>query len=136
MSEIDDAGILAAPCGLYCGICADNVSAMECHGCGCTCGQCAGGWHYGHCALSQCVSERKIESCADCDDFPCTKLIQFTRDPVWTTHSVCIDNLHRRRKLGTDAWVAEQKEFYSDEGNRRKEMLHHDICSKRSSEWN
>jgi hypothetical protein len=76
-----------------------------------------------------------MDSCAECEEFPCTHLIQFTHDPIWTTHSVCIDNLRRRKKIGTEKWIEEQEKYYSDDSNRKKEMLHHDKCAIKSSEW-
>ena len=135
MNENLDKKSLAAPCGLYCGVCADNAISKECHGCGCKCGQCAGEWHSNHCDISMCVSSKNLESCADCEELSCTRLIQFTHDPIWTTHSVCIDNLRRRKKTGTEKWIAEQEEYFSDDNNRKKEILHHDKCAIRSSEW-
>lgn len=121
-------------CGLYCGACADKISG-ECHGCGCGCGECAGEWHSNHCAIIQCAKTKDLESCADCTDMPCTKLIQFTHDPVWTTHSVCIDNLLRRRKVGTAKWIEEQKEYWSDETALKNQIKHHDECARKSRMW-
>lgn len=135
MRENTNRECLAAPCGLYCGICADNVVKKACHGCSCKCGQCAGDWHSDHCAISKCVSSKQIDSCADCDELPCTRLIQFTHDPIWTTHSVCIDNLRRRLRMGTEKWLEEQEEYFSDDSKRKREMIHHDKCAITLSEW-
>jgi hypothetical protein len=120
---------LAPPCGLYCGICIDNITSKECHGCGCKCGKCIGDWHSNHCAIYECASNKQIESCADCKDFPCTILIQFTNDPIWRTHLVCIENLRRRKKIGTDKWIKEQEEYFINENNRNKEIQLHQDCA-------
>lgn len=125
---------LAPACGLFCGICSDYI-LKECHGCGCSCGECAGQWHLDHCLINQCAENRSLESCADCSDLPCTKLIQFTHDPIWTTHSVCIDNLRRRKQIGKEKWVEEQLEYFSDEAHRKKELKHHDECKIKSLQW-
>ena len=127
---------LAPPCGLYCGICIDNIKSNECHGCGCKCGNCVGEWHTKQCAIYKCVDQKQIESCADCKDFPCTTLIQFANDPVWRTHLVCLENLRRRKKIGTENWLKEQEEYFQDENNRNKEMKLHQNCADNAPKWN
>jgi len=47
---------MAAPCGLYCGICSDYVVNKECHGCFCECGECAASYHHNECNLYQCCA--------------------------------------------------------------------------------
>jgi hypothetical protein len=64
---------LAPPCGLYCGRCLDYVNGV-CHGCGCTCGSCAGQWHDEHCAIAQCARSAALLSCAECVDLPCSSI--------------------------------------------------------------
>ena len=125
----DKSNFLAPSCGLFCGICSDFVK-KECHGCGCDCG-CAGKWHIEHCEIAACAKNKNLESCADCVDLPCTLLIQFTYDPIWTTHSVCIENLRRRKQIGTEKWIAEQQKYWSNEDKRKKEILHHQACGKK-----
>lgn len=105
---------LAAPCGLYCGVCQERRKD-RCHGCGCDCGRCAGKPHADYCGIAKCVRERGLKSCCECGEMPCTKLIQFTNDPVWQTHSACIENLRRQAKIGRAAWVEEQQEYWKDE---------------------
>ncbi len=131
-TKVSDRGMLAPACGLYCGVCADKISG-QCHGCGCECGKCAGKWRHDHCEIHKCSKGRGLESCAACTDLPCTMLIQFAHDPVWTTHSVCIDNLKRRRKLGTSKWIDEQKNYWSDENRVKKETYHHDECARKAN---
>ncbi len=121
-------GKLAPACGLYCGICADHQSG-ECHGCGCDCGRCAGQAHAAQCATAHCAASRKIESCADCAELPCTKLIQFAFDPIWRTHGVCIENLRRRKQIGTARWLAEQAAYWKDEQARRGWAALYEECS-------
>ena len=124
--------LLAPPCGLYCCICMDYINKV-CHGCGCTCGACAGQWHDRHCGIAQCARSRKLESCAQCDDLPCTTLIQFTVDPVWRTHAPCIENLRHRKKIGKDAWLAEQAAHWKDEKNLEAWLDLYRECSRK---WN
>ena len=125
----------AAPCGLYCGVCADKVSAKECHGCGCDCGECGGKWHSEHCAIAKCSLERGLGSCAGCPDLPCTRLIEFTFDPIWRTHVRCIENLRRRREIGTAAWLKEQEAFWRDDHARAMQLALHDRCAKQAREF-
>lgn len=120
----------AARCGLYCGICVDCIN-NECHGCGCDCGKCAGQWHDEHCAIALCVHAKGLESCAQCDELPCTQLIQFTVDPIWRTHLSCIENLHRRRRIGTEAWLREQEAYWQDERRRGRWIRLFEECSRR-----
>ena len=46
-----------------------------------------------------------------------------THDPVWQSHAPCLDNLRRRKSIGTEAWVTEQQEYWADENNVRKWTL-------------
>lgn len=125
---------LAAPCGLYCGVCNDRA-AGECHACGCACGHCAGSAHVDYCAIAQCARDRGHESCADCIDLPCTRLIQFTNDPIWRTHASCIENLRRRRKIGTAAWLREQEAYWADLDVRAIWDAFAAGCSARYRRW-
>jgi hypothetical protein len=106
----------AAPCGLYCGLCDQD----ECRGCGCDCRRCAGHDRRTACAIAQCVEQHKISDCSTCPDFACTKLIQFTNDPIWRTHLPVIENLRRRKAIGNEKWLQEQKEYWSDAKNLQK----------------
>jgi len=112
----DERTTLAAPCGLYCGVCRNKLVAEVCHGCGCQCGECAAAAHRDACAVYRCcVGEQQLRSCADCDDFPCTRLIQFSCDPIWRTHRPILENLRRVRSIGVEAWLNEQEEYWADQ---------------------
>ena len=115
---------LAAPCGLYCGICRHNVVTEVCHGCGCGCGECAALAHGDACAVYRCcVGDRQLRSCAECEEFPCTRLIQFCYDPIWRTHLPILENLRRIRTIGVEAWLDEQAEYWSDQRRRERWLL-------------
>jgi hypothetical protein len=106
---------LAAPCGLYCGACIAYLVSKTCHGCMCTCGNCDAKSLRKKCRIHSCCFKRhNIEACCKCKDFPCSLLTQFCHDPVWTTHSTVIENLRRRKKLGTDKWLEEQARTWRD----------------------
>jgi len=122
--------VLAVPCGLYCGVCTDYVGTV-CHGCGCACGACAGAAHVEQCLIAACVHERNLESCADCPDLPCTRLIQFANDPIWRTHAPVIEDLRRRRQIGTDAWLAEQAAYWGNAKYRQRWLALHAECAER-----
>jgi hypothetical protein len=45
------------------------------------------GWCRKICKIRPCAEERKVETCAHCDDYPCGKLKEFlTDEPVATTN--------------------------------------------------
>lgn len=111
----DERGTLAAPCGLYCGVCSELVVDETCHGCGCDCGQCAAGPHRANCYIYHCCGgEKRFESCSECEDFPCTRVTQFAYDPIWRSHLPVLENLRRIRRVGVEAWLDEQEAYWAD----------------------
>ena len=119
----------AAPCGLFCEACGER-SKGKCHGCGCACGKCIASNHSRQCALYACSKRKRLESCADCGEFACTKLIMNTHDPIWRTHAPCLDNLRRRKTIGTMAWIAEQRAYWADEDKLRKQHFVEAQCQE------
>ena len=107
-----------APCGLYCAVCLDNTVHHICHGCGCSCGKCAGEAHYQGCTISQCASSRGLETCAECDDLPCTELIHFAYHPSAIHHLQVIELLRRARKVGKEQVLEELRATFSEEETR------------------
>lgn len=123
---------LAAPCGLYCGACIAYVISKTCHGCLCTCGNCDAQSLRKKCRIYGCCSkQRNIEDCSNCGDFPCSSLMQFCYDPVWTTHLTIIENLRRRKKLGKDKWLEEQARTWRDRKYLCRWLLLQEKCSRR-----
>jgi hypothetical protein len=121
-----------APCGLYCGNCSDRLVAEVCHGCGCTCGQCAAQPHHEACAIYHCcVVEKGLATCADCDEMPCTRVIQFAYDPIWRTHRPIVENLRRIRRIGAQAWLAEQAAYWADQRRLDRWVQLHQECEEK-----
>jgi hypothetical protein len=107
-----------APCGLYCAVCLDSIVNHACHGCGCDCGACAGAWHDEHCEIARCAHGRGYGTCAECDELPCTTLIQFAYHPFCIHHLPVIETLRRVRKVGRERVLAELRAYFADEERR------------------
>ncbi len=117
---------LAAPCGLYCGVCGvyiahrDNnpkfkerltsvynvsVDEIKCEGClsdnqfiFCK-----------NCPIKSCVAGKGIEGCHECDDFPCKLIMDF---PYPVGKRVMLRAVPTRRELGTEKWMEEEEKRY------------------------
>ncbi|MGA2768427.1 MAG: DUF3795 domain-containing protein [Candidatus Bathyarchaeia archaeon] len=104
----------------------------NCHGCGCNCDSCAASPHHKQCDIYKCcVEQRGLEACGKCGEFPCSQLIQFCYNPVWQHHLTAIENLRRRRALGTGRWLEEQKKAWSNEWQRKKWLWLQRECEDR-----
>ncbi len=117
---------LDASCGLYCGACpvliANKNGTLEeaakqwnatpeqlvCHGCksDAVCSFCT------ECHFKKCSSEKGIEFCFECGDFPCEKLTAFRNDE-YPHHSIIFKNLDEIRTVGVAHWLTLQKERWS-----------------------
>ena len=123
---------LAAPCGLYCGACIDYLVYKSCHGCSCECGKCDASGHHERCNIYRCcVEQQGNEACYECEEFPCSILIRFCHSPVWRHHLPVIENLRRRKAIGTERWVKEQEENWSNEWYLRRWLWFQKECKKR-----
>ena len=60
------------------------------------------------CKMMKCAGERGHVYCFECDDFPCEKLEEFSRDCV-AHHARTVDNLKRMREIGLDDWIKEEE---------------------------
>jgi len=122
---------LLAPCGLYCGVCKiykahkDNdlefkkeilsklhdygvksVDDIVCTGCmsnGVVFDFCR------TCRIKDCIKNKKIEGCYQCDEFPC-KIINDWPDPL--DKKVMLRAIPAWRDLGTKKWVKAEEERY------------------------
>ena len=123
---MEDKKKLAAPCGLYCGVCAiliadrDNntkfkerltgvygvtADQIQCQGClsdelfvYCQ-----------SCPIRSCAIEKGIEGCHQCDDFPCQFIDDF---PLPVGKKVILRAIPTWRELGTERWMEEEEKRY------------------------
>ena len=118
---------LAAVCGLYCGACTAYIAttedpvrleklatqfqlteeAIRCYGCRSS----KRGPYCQTCKMSACATERGIDFCVECTDYPCDDLKQFQsgiphRIELW-------DDLERIKTTGYDNWLKEVRENYT-----------------------
>jgi len=125
--------LAAPPCGLFCEACSEWTKG-KCHGCGCDCGKCIGGGHARQCVINTCAKRKGVESCTRCKEFACTTLIMHAHDAIWRTHAACLDNLRRRKAVGTKAWVAEQRTYWADKNNLHKQQFLEGECKAKVQE--
>jgi len=123
---------LAAPCGLYCGACIDYLVYRKCHSCGCNCESCATSPHHRQCDIYKCcVEQRGHAVCYECEEFPCSPLIQFCYNPVWLHHLPIMENLRRRKVIGTGRWLKEQEKAWSNEWYLKRWLWLQKECENR-----
>lgn len=117
---------LAAPCGLYCGVCAIyvadrdgndrfkeklapvygvSVDQVRCHGC-------LSDEPFVYCQvcpIKSCVVEKNYEGCHQCDDFPCGHIEEF---PIPVAKKVILRSIPAWKELGTERWMQEEEKRY------------------------
>jgi hypothetical protein len=118
---------LAAPCGLYCGVCAiyiahrdDNLKFKErltgLYGVGMDDLHCKGCLsddvflYCRVCPIKACTAGKGIAGCHQCADFPCGHIDAF---PLPVGKRVILRSIPAWRELGTDQWMeAEEKRYH------------------------
>lgn len=119
---------LTAPCGLACWACAyykDNItdeiagqvagmlhmdiSEIACNGCrsenGCSFeAPLTGGQG---CKTKNCVAEKGLHNCSECNEFPCENLMPVVDGADRAPHNTKIYNLSRMKLIGLEAWSEE-----------------------------
>ena len=122
-----DKTLLTAPCGLDCFNCSgyeDNVTEeykeqvaeffgipieeTPCKGCRDEKGKCI--WANGQCATWDCVQEKGLTYCHECDEFPC-KLLMPTKQGADYPHNMKVYNLCRMKFFGINQWIEEAAEI-------------------------
>jgi len=100
---VDSNRNLATPCGLYCGECL--YYEKPCKGCVLSGGKPS----WGKCKTYACTTEKKIEHCGECGEFPCKLFLkQYSRElGPWRVFYKAGQLLYRK-KIGTIAWVNEK----------------------------
>ncbi|HSR11124.1 MAG TPA: DUF3795 domain-containing protein [Thermodesulfobacteriota bacterium] len=117
---------LAAPCGLYCGVCAiyiahkeDNQKFKErlpaVYGAGLEEIRCEGCLsedvfvYCRTCAIRSCTAQKGLEGCHRCEDFPCRHIDEF---PIPVGKKVIHRSIPAWRVLGTERWMLEEEKRY------------------------
>jgi len=60
------------------------------------------------CKMMLCAREQRVQHCFQCEDFPCTKVNEFSSDGT-PHHNRTVENSKRMKEIGIEAWIAEQK---------------------------
>jgi len=123
---MEDRKKLAAPCGLYCGVCSiliahrdHNMKFKErlttVYGVGLEDIQCEGCLSdklFKYCQtypIRSCAVEKGIEGCHQCKDFPCKFIEDF---PIPVGKKVILRAIPTWRQLGTERWMEEEEKRY------------------------
>lgn len=94
-------------CGIDCGLCPTYYTKgpSKCPGCG--------GPEFPNkhpsCSILRCVSNKKFETCADCEEFPCEKVKRWDGGDSFVTHKMCLQNLENIKKLGIENFLRQQR---------------------------
>ncbi len=101
---------LAACCGLYCGLCPRFQSKAPSR-----CLSCHLGEQHSYCSVFRCcVTKRGHHTCADCDDYPCERLLRVLGVEEgldsFISHKPALPNLERIREVGLLTYLEEQRE--------------------------
>ena len=78
------------------------------------CDCCLGGGrilsHVPKCAIRECAATKsKNRRCSDCDEFPCSRITDFSGDGV-LHHGELMENLRQLRKMGIKDWAKHEDE--------------------------
>ncbi|MFW9971464.1 MAG: DUF3795 domain-containing protein [Candidatus Odinarchaeota archaeon] len=97
-----------ACCGLDCGLCPVYYTEgpSRCPGC------CGPNFHNKHpsCSIiTCCVKKHKFETCAECNDFPCSKIDNWDKFDSFISHRVSLSNLRLIKEEGIKQFYAQQQ---------------------------
>lgn len=97
-----------ACCGLDCGLCPTYYTEgpSRCPGC---CGQNFFNKHPSCSIITCCVKEHSFETCAECKDFPCSKIDKWDKMDSFISHRVSLSNLRLIKKRGLDKFLTQQQ---------------------------
>ncbi|MFW9827600.1 MAG: DUF3795 domain-containing protein [Candidatus Thorarchaeota archaeon] len=97
-----------ACCGLDCGLCPVYYTegASKCPGC---CGPNFANKHPSCSIINCCVKTRNFETCAECDEFPCSKIKKWDHYDSFISHRVSLANLRLIKKIGLEKFFIEQQ---------------------------
>ncbi len=123
---------MSSPCGIACFNCsvhkatnnpeirkmvAETLNMPEekacCEGCRPSKGHCKALKPDTQCKIYQCITEKKIDYCFECDDFPCSRLHPYA-DKAQYPQNTKMYQLCMIKKLGVEKWANEEAETILD----------------------
>jgi predicted RNA-binding Zn-ribbon protein involved in translation (DUF1610 family) len=124
---MEDKKALAAPCGLYCGVCGIYIAHKEnnekfkerltaVYGVSIDQIRCKGClsddvfFYCKTCPIKDCTKEKGIEGCHQCKDFPCKIIDAF---PLPVGKKVIMRAVPLWKKVGTEKWMEEEEKRYT-----------------------
>lgn len=100
---------LIGACGLFCGLCPrfQSRSKSRCEGC-------LSGRMGTYCGVYHCVTKRGYLTCAECPEYPCTRLKRALKLDEeldsFISHRAALENLDYIKKFGLESFLGEQRE--------------------------
>lgn len=73
------------------------------------CQGCRSGDNLLTCEIQDCVKNKGVDFCYQCEDFPCDKLFEIQRD-----HPDNIENIMRIQMIGIEEWIQEEENKVKD----------------------
>ncbi len=98
-------------CGIDCGLCPRfyTQGTSKCPGC---CGENFADKHPSCSVVTCCVKKKNLEVCAECDEFPCSKL-EIGETDFFVTHKRIFPNHNYIREFGIDRFIEQQNKRMS-----------------------
>jgi len=59
------------------------------------------------CETLECVKSKNLDSCGDCDEFPCRKIMPLAANAERVPHNLKVYNLCRIKQIGAEAFLEE-----------------------------
>ncbi|MCK4780875.1 MAG: DUF3795 domain-containing protein, partial [Candidatus Lokiarchaeota archaeon] len=97
-----------ACCGLDCGLCPMYYTKgpSRCPGC---CGPDFINKHPSCSIITCCVKKRNFETCAECSEYPCSKINKWDKYDSFISHKVSLSNLEIIKEEGIEQFLTQQK---------------------------
>ena len=97
-----------ACCGLDCGLCPMYYTKgpSRCPGC---CGPDFINKHPSCSIITCCVKKRNFETCAECIEYPCSKINKWDKYDSFISHKVSLSNLEIIKDKGIEQFLTQQK---------------------------
>lgn len=128
MPDAIDAAMFA-PCGMNCMVCYKHCYHKK------PCAGCLNSdqgkpEHCRKCKIKDCVRERALRYCFECEDYPCKRIKSLEKSYNTRYHASLMENSRRVRELGLEAFMAQQKQLFTCPDCGGVISLHDAECSE------